>query len=367
MKRLLVAGGGTGGHVYPLLAVLEALPPDRQVEVCYLGRGDSIEERLARSKGLEFYAIPAGGVRSMGLRRAVANLVRLAVGFGRALGQVRRFQPDVALVTGGYVSVPAALAAWLNRRPVVVCLPDMEPGLAVRALSRLAAAVTVTCEEVSGRLPAGKAVVTGYPVRAALVQGDRGKARARLGLAADEPVVLIFGGSSGARAINEATLGALDGLLQLAKVYHITGPLDYERVQAVWKGLGTCARTRYMIYSYVEEMMPDLLWAADLVVARAGAATLGEFPVVGVPAVLVPGSFGGGHQEPNASYMRDRGAAVIIEDAELPQRLSTTVQQLMEDGERRARMAAASRALARPQAAAAIVTELQRAADRRPR
>ncbi len=367
MKRLLVAGGGTGGHVYPLIAVLEALAPGREVEVCYLGRSDSIEERLARGKGLEFYAIPAGGVRSMGPWRAMTNLAKLAAGFGRALGQVRRFRPDVVLVTGGYVSVPAALAAWLNRRPVVVCLPDMEPGLAVRVLSRLAVAVTVSCEEVRGRLPAGKAVVTGYPVRAALVQGDREKARARLGLTPAEPMILIFGGSSGARNINEAALGALEGLLQLGKVYHIAGPLDYARVQAVWQGLDTCARARYMIYSYVEEMMPDLLWAADLIVARAGAATLGEFPIVGVPAVLVPGSFGGGHQEPNASYMRDRGAAVVVEDAELRDRLLPTVRELMEDGERRARMAAASRRLARPQAAAAIVTELQRAADKRPR
>ena len=319
MNRLLVAGGGTGGHVYPLLAVLEALRQEEgQVEVHYLGRSQSVEERLARAHGLEFRSIPAG------------------------------------------------VAAWLARRPVVVCLPDMAPGLAVRLLSRLARTVTVSFEEVGGRLPAGKAVVTGYPVRQALLQGNRLEARRRLGVAPDERVLVVLGGSSGSRNVNEAVVEILPELLQLARVFHLTGALDYERVCARREELDTCTQESYQIYSFVEQELADLLWAADLVVARAGAATLGEFPAVGVPSVLVPGRFAGGHQALNATYLKDRGAALVIEDDDLPERLLPTVRDLLQDPERLMAMAAAAKSLARPQACQAIVAELRRAADRRP-
>ena len=366
MKRLLVAGGGTGGHVYPLLAVLESLRAEGSaVEVLYLGGGQSIEERLARVHGVAFHAIPVAAMRGVSPWQMVTNLGRLAGGVSRALSEVRRWRPDVVLVTGGYVSVPVALAAWLTRRPVVVCLPDMEPGLAVRLLSRLAAAVTVSFEEVRHTLPAGKAVVTGYPVRQAFLQGNRARARDRLGLPANERLLVVFGGSQGSRSINDAVLAALPALLAQARVLHVTGMSDYGRVQARWQTLDTCARERYRIYSYVEKEMADLLWAADLVVARAGAATLGEFPAVGVPSVLVPYPYAGGHQELNATYLESRGAAVIVRDTELRERLLPTVQELLRDPGRLASMAAAARALARPDACRAIVAELERAADSR--
>lgn len=364
MRRLLVAGGGTAGHVYPLLTVIEALREESDtVAVRYLGRGGSMEERLALKQGIAFTAMPAGGVHGMSPWRAVLNLGKLAAGFGVALREVGRFAPDVVFVTGGYVSVPVALAGWLRRRPVVVCLPDMEPGLAVRLLSCLAVTVTVSFDDVQRTLPAGKAVVTGYPVRKALLAGDRDGARSRLGIAPGERVLVVLGGSSGARNINNAVLAALPELLQLARVFHITGAADYERVQARLNALDTCAQKQYSIYSYVENELSDMLWAADLVVARAGAATLGEFPAVGVPSILVPGAFAGGHQMLNATYLNDRGASLIVADGDLQDRLLSTVQELFRDPGRLGDMASAARRLARPQASRLIVRELQRAAD----
>lgn len=376
MKRLLLAGGGTGGHVYPLLAVLEALPEG--TEVLYLGRGGSVEERLALAHGVPFWPMPAAAVRGMAPWRLVVNAGKVVAGVGSALRAMRRFAPDAVLVTGGYVSVPAALAARLLRRPLVVCLPDMEPGLAVRFLARLADRVTVSFPEVQSTLPRGKAVVTGYPVRAAFAVGDRASARARLGVAPDERLLVVMGGSSGARNINSAVLGCLPGLLEVAWVFHITGRLDYERVRAAARAaLGepgtdlagapaeqavTCADGRYRIYSYVENEMADLLRAADLVVARAGAATLGEFPAAGVPSILVPGSFAGGHQALNATYLRDHGASVMVEDDRLASLLLPTVKELFENPQRLDGMAAAARRLANPQASRAVVAELQRAA-----
>ncbi|HOQ99630.1 MAG TPA: UDP-N-acetylglucosamine--N-acetylmuramyl-(pentapeptide) pyrophosphoryl-undecaprenol N-acetylglucosamine transferase [Anaerolineae bacterium] len=372
MRRLMLAGGGTGGHVYPLLAVLEALPQGS--DVLYLGRRGSVEERLAAKHNVPFGPMPAAAVRGMAPWRVVANLGRVTAGVGQALAAMRRFAPDAVLVTGGYVSVPAALAAWLLRRPLVVCLPDMEPGMAVRFLARLADRVTVSCPEVQGALPQGKTVVTGYPVRRAFCEGDRTTARQRLGIAPEERLLVIMGGSSGARNINNAVLGCLPELLQMASVWHITGNLDCERVrQAAEAALpesplhGTCADGRYRIYSYVEGEMADLLRAADLVVARAGAATLGEFPAVGVPSVVVPGSFAGGHQTPNATYLRDHGASVMVADDDLAEQLLPTVRELLQDPQRLASMAAAARRLANPQASRAIVAELQRAAQGRGR
>lgn len=368
MRRLLVGGGGTGGHVYPLLAVLEVVrEAEGAPDVLYLGRSNSLEQRLAEQHGVPFAAISAGGVRGMAPWRALANLVRVSAGVGAALGEIRRFDPDVVLVTGGYVSVPVGLAARLVGVPVVVLLPDMEPGLAVRLLARLATRVTISCEEVERWFPRGKAVVTGYPVRQMLVRGSREEARRRLGLSPDERMLLVLGGSTGARNINSAVLGALPELLGLARVYHVTGALDYERVRSRWQALDACVQGRYRIYSYVEKELADLLWAADLVVARAGAATLGEFPVAGLPSILVPGTYAGGHQMRNATYLKDRGAAVVVEDGELTERLLPTVRALLEDAPRLAEMASAARRLARPQACQDIAGVLRGVAKQRPR
>ena len=363
MRRLLVAGGGTGGHVYPLLAVLEALrEADASVQVLYLGGSGGLEERLTGQHGVPFRGIPAGGLRGLGPRQTVTNVGKLTRGALQALGEVRRFRPDVLLVTGGYVSVPAAVAGWLLRRPVVVCLPDVAPGLAVRLLARLAVAVTVSFEEVTATLPAGKTVVTGYPLRPSFVRGDRATARQRLGVAPRERMLVVFGGSRGARSINDAVLDSLPGLLELGRVFHISGSNDYERVRRLAMGRDTCVDGRYRLYSYADHEMADLLWAADLVVARAGAATLAEFPAVGVPSIVVPYPYAGGHQMLNATYLYDRGAAVIVEDGDLRTRLLPTVRELLLEPARLAAMAQAARRLAKPAASQAVVDVLRRAA-----
>ncbi len=368
MRRLMVAGGGTGGHVYPLLSVLEtlrSLPGGAETDVLFLGRAGATEEGLARKHGVPFAPIAAGAVVGMAPWRLARNLGKVARGTNEALREVRRFDPDVILVTGGYVSVPVALAGSLARRPVAVCLPDMEPGLAVRTLAYLAQRVTVSFPEVQRKLPRGKTVVTGYPVRPHLLKGDRVAARRRLGVEASEPMLLVLGGSSGARNINDAVLASLPDLLSQARVFHLTGTRDFERVQAAAKDLGTCVRGKYSIYSYVEEEMADLLWAADLVVARAGAATLGEFPAVGVPSILVPGSFAGGHQSQNATYLKDRGAALVINDSDLREQLLPAVRGLLQDPAQLAAMAVAAKGLARPKACREIIAELERVAGAR--
>jgi UDP-N-acetylglucosamine--N-acetylmuramyl-(pentapeptide) pyrophosphoryl-undecaprenol N-acetylglucosamine transferase len=349
---LWMAGGGTGGHVYPGLAVLEALRGLGPVDVLYVGGQGSVEERLAARAGLPFAGIPAGGLHGLAPWRAARNLVKLALGFFAALRLGRRRRPDVLFVTGGYASVPVALAAWALRVPILLYLPDIEPGLAVRFIARLATRIGVTVEDSRAFLPACKVVVTGYPVRPEFAGIERAAARAALGLPDGEPVLLVFGGSTGARSINQAVVENVEGLLEVAHVVHISGERDWPWVAARADILPAPARGRYHPSPYLHgAAMGQALAAADLAVCRAGASTLGELPYFGLPAVLVPYPYAWRYQRVNAEWLASRGAAVILEDARLKEELVPTVRSLLGDSARLSEMRERARALARPDAA----------------
>ncbi|RLC60711.1 MAG: UDP-N-acetylglucosamine--N-acetylmuramyl-(pentapeptide) pyrophosphoryl-undecaprenol N-acetylglucosamine transferase [Chloroflexota bacterium] len=241
---------------------------------------------------------------------------------------------------------------------MLIYLPDLEPGLAIRVLSRFAARVAVSFPEVARYFGAGKAVVTGYPVRAAFFAADKAAARATFALEAGMPVVTVFGGSRGARSINRALCSILDELLVRCQVIHVSGTLDADWVAERAKALPPDLRSRYRHYAYLHGEMVEALAAADLVVARAGASTLGEFPALGLPSILVPYPYAGQHQDVNADYLVQRGAAVKIADAELSAKLLPTIQALLDDRERLAEMSARARSLARPEAARRIAEEL---------
>jgi UDP-N-acetylglucosamine--N-acetylmuramyl-(pentapeptide) pyrophosphoryl-undecaprenol N-acetylglucosamine transferase len=242
---------------------------------------------------------------------------------------------------------------------VLIYLPDVLPGLAVRYLSHLARRVAVSFETSRDHFGAGRAVVTGYPVRQALYARNRKTARQRLGLSADEQVVLVLGGSRGAHTINVAVGKVLDRVLQKAQLVHLAGEEDVVWLQQRRDGLPADLRARYHLYAYLHEEMVDALLAADLAVARAGAATMGEFAAVGLPSVLVPYPYSGQHQEANADFMVRHGAAVKVPDEGLSKGLlGDTLERLLADGERRQAMSREARQLARPNATRAIVEQL---------
>lgn len=323
-----------------------------------------MEGDLVRREGIPYTGVGGGGLRGLALWEASRNALRLATGLARALGILKGFRPDVVFATGGFVCVPVVVAAWLLRRPVLIYLPDIEPGLAVRFLSRLADRIAVTAEESRSFLPADKVTVSGYPVRPGLGLRDRREARRRLGLDAELKTLLVFGGSQGAHSINLAVSDSLPILLERCQVLHVCGRRDEAWLRERRDELATCLNTRYSVYSYLYHEMLDALAAADLVVARAGAATLGEFPAVGLPSILVPYPYSGGHQRPNAQYMAAQGAAVVVEDGEIGGGvLGRMVVELLSDEERLARMGEQAKRLARPDAAKAIVAELQQLAS----
>jgi UDP-N-acetylglucosamine--N-acetylmuramyl-(pentapeptide) pyrophosphoryl-undecaprenol N-acetylglucosamine transferase len=303
--------------------------------------------------------VRAAGLRGLTLVQKLTNGVRLLMGTSEAWQVLREFGPDVVLATGGYASAPVVLSAWMRRCPVLIYLPDVVPGLAVRFLSMLARRVAVSFERSVGHFRAGKAVVTGYPVRGALHLMDKGRSKQRLGLDPEWKTLLVFGGSRGAHSINVAVHAALENLLEIAQVVHITGGDDLEWMQKRRAGLPQHAANRYLPFGYLHEEMLDALAAADLAVARSGAATMGEFAAVGLPSVLLPYPFAGGHQEANADFMVKQGAARKLTDSALSRgALGDTIAELLVNEAELRRMSAQAKMLYRPDAARSIGQQL---------
>ena len=330
----------------------------------YVGEAGGMESDLAARAGIPFSGVTTGQIRGQAPWKVVRSLLRMRRGAQECAALIRAFQPDVVLITGGYVTVPLAWAASRARRsdgrrgiPLLIYLPDLTPGSAIRLLSRIAARVAVSFPEVAPYF-GDKAVVTGYPVRPELYQADKQAARRALGLSPDLPVLLVTGGSRGARSINQATVAALPALLPRCQVLHISGQLDWPNVAGVRDGLPRHLQERYHPCPYLHEMVQGLA-AADLVVARAGAATLAEFPAVRLPSILAPYPYAGQHQRANAAYLADRGAAVVLEDNQLAERLSQTVLQLLDKPDKLTGMSEAAAALARPKAADNIMQQLR--------
>lgn len=325
----------------------------------YIGTAGSVEEDLVRRAGVPFRAIESGQLRGMAPWTAAGNLLKVARGVRQAACILGEFRPDATFVTGGFVAAPVVWASWRAGVPVFIYLPDMEPGLAIRRLSRFARRVAVSFDEVASFFP-GKAVVTGYPVRRDIFEAAArpDEARQRLGLEPDRPVLLVFGGSRGARSINQALAGALLELLARCQVLHISGTLDWPDAEERAQALPAELRQRYHLYAYLHDEMPLALAAADLVIARAGASTLAEFPAAGLPSILVPYPYSGQHQEANADFLVKRGAAIKMADAELPALLLPTVIGLLDDRQRLEGLQVAAGRLARPDAAANLADEL---------
>ncbi len=340
--------------MYPALAVLAAL--GEKADVLWVGGEGGMEESLVRRSDVRFTAVPAAGVHGVGLRNLPGNVWRLLRGVFAARKVVKDFRPDVLFFTGGYVAIPVALAG--SGIPKAVYVPDIEPGLALRVVSRMAAKVLVTSDRARVFYSRRKdVVVTGYPTRPELME-HVSKQAPGLGLDPGRPVLLVFGGSRGARSINRALWRILPELLEVTQVLHITGELDWPDVAQIQAELPSQLAQDYHPSAYLHEEMGEALGAADLVVSRAGAATMGEFPLFGLPSVLVPYPHAWRYQKVNAEHLVAQGAAVSLMDENLEDQLLPTILDLIEDRNRLQAMSAAAQRLANPDAAASIAAEL---------
>lgn len=350
MTRVLIMAGGTGGHVFPALAVAEELR-SAGAEVLWMGTPEGIEARVVPAAGIAFEQVRIGGLRGKGVLGWVLLPTRLARAMLRSLVLIMRFRPTVVLGMGGFVSGPGGLVAWLLDKPLLVHEQNAIPGLTNRWLARIATRALAAFE---GALPPRvNPVVTGNPVRHAIETlpppEERFAARSgRLHL-------LVLGGSQGARALNESVPQAVAALAPPAQpqVWHQAGRTAPEAVAADYAGRGIAAR----VEPFIEDMAAAYAWA-DVVVCRAGALTVSELAAAGVGAILVPYPHAvDDHQTRNAQYLVDAGAArILAEDAGLAARLTEALAGLCAAGDRGRLldMARAARARARPGAAAVV-------------
>jgi UDP-N-acetylglucosamine--N-acetylmuramyl-(pentapeptide) pyrophosphoryl-undecaprenol N-acetylglucosamine transferase len=363
--------------VYPALSVLKQLmranpEPMSAVEaearqasadelqVLWVGSSGGMEADLVRREGIRFEAIPAAGVHGVGLRTLPGNLWQVGRGFFSSRRILRKFRPDVLFFTGGFVAVPMALASRVfNRTKSLLYVPDIEPGLALKTIAQFSECIALTVDESSDYFPKHPAkVITGYPIRPGLDRWTTNEARSLFALQEDLPVLLVFGGSKGARSINQALAGALPELLQEMQVIHITGRVDWQMMEKARAELPTEQLNRYRPYPYLYDEIGAAMHLADLALTRAGASTLGEMPMFGLPAILVPYPYAWRYQRGNASYLVKHGAAEIIEDSELAVQIVPRVSGLMADGTKREKMSQAMLALAKPEAATRIASLL---------
>jgi UDP-N-acetylglucosamine--N-acetylmuramyl-(pentapeptide) pyrophosphoryl-undecaprenol N-acetylglucosamine transferase len=378
--RILVTGGGTGGHVGPALAVIQklreraALPAaDFEPVFRYIGSETGVEAKLAREAGVEFVGVATGKLRRssrgpIGLlsRANIADLFRIPKGINQSIAEVRRFRPDVVLATGGYVSVPPVIAASLLRVPILTHEQTVTVGLANRIAGRFATRIALTFEGAMNDLPVPlrkKAFVTGNPVRAVIFEGDRTRAIQRFKFAPEDdglPCIYVTGGAQGSRILNRAVEACLPELLTLCRVLHQCGQQpagdeqDHDRLCNVMNGLPLKLRLRYYLTRFVEsEAIGDAFALADLLVSRAGAGTVTEACALGKPALFIPlVPTGGDEQTRNAQRSVDAGAAVILPQSECDgPNLLAAVRNLLSDRTKLVTMGEAARTLSRPNAA----------------
>jgi UDP-N-acetylglucosamine--N-acetylmuramyl-(pentapeptide) pyrophosphoryl-undecaprenol N-acetylglucosamine transferase len=364
--RLAITGGGTGGHVLPALAVVDELRQRGALaDLIWIGSSEGVESQAADEAGIRFLAIPTGKLRRYLSLRNVTDAARIPLGVLAARRALAAFRPDVVLSTGGFVSVPAVVAAR-GIAPVLTHEQTAIVGLANRINARFADVLAVShsqTESLAARLH-GRVVVTGNPIRTGLTAGDRSRGLQRLGFEAALPVVYVTGGARGASPINQRIAALLPGILEQAQIVHQTGPLsanaDASNLSELKETLPEAVRHRYYVVEFLGEELPDIYAVAHLVVGRAGAGTIAELAYVGLPAILVPlPGARGDEQAVNARVLGDIGAAVVIaQQNATPERLQTEILALLEDPDRRARMATAARTIARPDAAARLTEEL---------
>lgn len=367
--RVVVSGGGTGGHVYPALAVAAQLQAQYRAEILFLGSDDGLETQLVPAAGLRLATVKAGKVRRYVSWQTVKGLMRIPLGMVQAVEVVRKFRPHVVFTSGGYVAVAAGVAAYLNRVPLLMHQQDVPPNLSNKQVAPLATRISVAFEDSLAYFPAHKTRALGNPVRQAILDIRRVGpmvARTQLGLEGEQPMLLVTGGSQGARHLNQVVCRALPDLLKVCQVLQISGQDLHKETRelsnSVLANADPALRARYRLVPYLNEEMPTALQAADLVLCRSGASTLCELATLGKPGLLVPlpPAIGKSPQEANAAMFERRRAGLVIKNADLePGLLVERVNYIMASPEMLAQMMEASRGLGRAQAAQDIVDELR--------
>jgi UDP-N-acetylglucosamine--N-acetylmuramyl-(pentapeptide) pyrophosphoryl-undecaprenol N-acetylglucosamine transferase len=357
-ETLMIAGGGTGGHIYPAIAVAqEWIARNSMRRVIFVGTERGLETTIVPKAGFPLELISVGGLKGKGIGDTIKSLSRLPVGFAQAFTIVGRHRPNVVFGVGGYSSGPVLVAAKLRGVPTAIHESNAFPGLTNRVLARFATAVAVAFETAAQRMKRADAVLTGNPIREEFFSVSRQQAP---GTHARKRV-LIFGGSQGSRTINDAMIGALLFMAPLRdriEIVHQTGPNELPKMQQAYRA---SAFADARVVAYLDPMVGEIA-AADLIVSRSGSMTVGELAAVGRAAILIPfAAATDNHQELNARAVELAGGAMVITERELsPERLGFAITEIVSDSDRTARMGTAARTVAAPDATKKIVDLLEK-------
>lgn len=366
--RLLIAGGGTGGHVFPAVAVVEEIRArEPETEFFWIGSHKGVEGRIAKEHGIPFRAVQMGKLRRYFDVENFKDAFRFPVGIIQAWPQIGSFRPDVIFSTGGHASVPSVIAGWTRRIPILTHEQTAQIGMANRISAKFASSFAVSFDE-SIPLAQGvhkHVVLTGNPVRKSLLNGDAERGRQRFGFTSDLPILYVTGGALGATRLNAGVEPNLPAFLESMQIVHQAGPAatendDTARLAAFRETLPDHLKRRYVVTEFVRDELPDVFAMADLVVSRSGAGTVAELELVGKPSILVPlPGTGGDEATKNARVLEKAGAAVMVHQKDAtPERLAQEVNRLLGDRATLEAMATAARAMGRPDAAARLADEL---------
>ncbi len=357
--RLLVAGGGTGGHLFPGIAVADEVIRRGGGEVLFVGTSRGIETRAVPAAGYALETLQVSGLKRVGLAGTVRGLVRVPLAMVRSVAILRRFKPGVVLGVGGYASGPMVMAAALLGYPTAIQEQNSVPGITNRVLGKLVRAVFIAFEDAGRFFPTRKIAPLGNPVRQKIVAALEGVREAEP--SGEKLRILVVGGSQGARAVSDLVTAAAAALLAASvdfALVHQTGSTDLDRIGERYRALGLDGRVE--VKAFIDDMATAYS-QADLVVARAGALTLAELAIAGRPAILIPlPTAADDHQRKNAARFASASAALVLDQATVrAEDLAAAIAGLAKEPTKRAAMAAAMRGLARPRAAQDIVDRLE--------
>ncbi len=354
--RIMIAGGGTGGHIFPGIAIAEEFKlREPMADVLFVGTEKGIESRLVPKEGYAIRFIRSEGIVGVGSIKGIKAMLKVPLSLKDSHNILERFRPDIAIGVGGYSSGPLVLTAFLMSIPTLIHEQNSVPGLTNRLLSNVARGIAVTYLDSMEFFPKEKTFLTGNPIRSGITRGDRQRAYRMFGLHSGLFTVFVFGGSRGAHSINMAVLeasGYLSDLREKLQFLHQTGEKDYEEVKDFYRSRDIKGTVLPFIFE-----MPEAYAVSDLVISRAGASTLAEITACGKASILIPYPFAArNHQEINAKKLWDLGAAQLILDRELKgKNLSEIIRHLFENPDAVSDMEKASRSLGRPDAAQRIV------------
>jgi UDP-N-acetylglucosamine--N-acetylmuramyl-(pentapeptide) pyrophosphoryl-undecaprenol N-acetylglucosamine transferase len=363
--RIVLTGGGTGGHIFPILTVVKELKKQlgekEDLELLFLGPEGELEKRVMDKEMIPMKNIISGKCRRYFSFQNFLDVLKFPIGMAQSLWYLLVFMPDALFAKGGYASVPVALAAWLYRIPIVIHESDAMPGIANQILSKIAKRVAVSFSGSENFFSVKKVILSGNPIRDEIAKGSREEAIRIFSLSPDKKTILVIGGSLGARTINTAVLNIMVPALKQWQIIHLTGEKEYASVVQEAAKIGVKAgHGGYHPYPFLFEELPHAFAIADLVISRAGASVITEIASNAKPAILVPieGS-ANKHQEQNAFALSQAGAAVLLEQSNLGENiLLEKIRQIIDDKELSFELSERIKKFYNPKAAAAIAEEI---------